>query len=83
MSHTELQACPQLAAAMSHSLAAVHKVGVVHGDIALHNFVMAPTGTHVWLLDVEHSHLGNNEEQKLEMEQLEDLLRLALAGEDD
>lgn len=37
---------------MKQSLKAVHKVGMVHGDVALHNVVLAPNDR-VWLLDFE------------------------------
>ena len=79
-----LQACPQLVTGMKKSLAAVHSLGVVHGDVALHNFVLAPghTNINVWVLDFESSHFGNAEEQKAEMEHLADLLKLAAAHGD-
>ena len=83
MSHTTLQARPELADAMVQSLTAVHRVGVVHGDVALHNFVISPNGTYMWLLDFEHSHLGSCEEQRLEMEHLEELLSLTGVGENE
>lgn len=59
------------------SLAAVHGQGVVHGDVALHNFVLAPDGATVWLLDLESSYLGDASEQQMEMKRLKHIIRLA------
>ena len=61
---------------MLQCLAAMHTLGLVHGDVALHNFVLAPDQNAVWLLDFEASRCGNTHEQQVEMNQLEELLRL-------
>lgn len=82
LSSTMLRASPQLATGMRTSLAAVHSLGIVHGDLALRNFVLAPGHTNVWLLDFEFSHLGGAEEQHSEMQYLVDLLSLASAHGD-
>lgn len=71
---------PQLMTAMTESLAAVHSLGIVHGDVALHNFVLAPGHTNVWLLDFESSHLDDAEEQNLEINYLTDLFKMAANG---
>ena len=68
---------PQLAEKVVQSLAAVHQLGVLHGDVQLHNFVVAPDDTTVWLLDFEHSSCwGEPYELKWEREYLLDLLDL-------
>ena len=72
----KLRERPQLAGVMKQSLKAVHKAGVVHGDVALHNFVLA-ANDRVWLLDFESSRVGDPSEQDSEMYQLESNLRFA------
>ena len=54
-----LRSHPQLAEKVLQSLAAVHQHGVLHGDVQLHNIVLAPDNTTVWLLDFEHSCWGD------------------------
>ena len=49
-----LRSRPQLAEQVVQSLAAVHQHGVLHGDVQLHNFVVAPDNMAVWLLAFEH-----------------------------
>ncbi len=71
-----LRSRPQLAEKVLQSLAAVHQRGVLHGDVQLHNFVLAPDNTTVWLLDFEHSCWGEPYELKWERESLLDLLDL-------
>ncbi len=72
-----LRARPEIAEKVVRSLAAVHQLGVLHGDVQLHNFVVAPDSTTVWLLDFEHSSC-RGEPYKLEWEReyLLDLLDL-------
>ncbi len=71
-----LRSRPQLAEQVLQSLAAIHQHGVLHGDVQLHNFVVAPDNMAVWLLDFEHSCLGDPHQLKWERESLLDLLDL-------
>ena len=61
---------------MLQCLAELHTLGLVHGDVALHNFVLAPDATAVWLLDFGVCCYGNTREQQAEMNHLKELLRL-------
>jgi len=38
---------------------ALHRVGVIHGDIALHNVVTQPAGTAI-LIDFNQAHISND-----------------------
>ncbi len=71
-----LRSRPEIAEKVVQSLAAVHQRGVLHGDVQLHNFVVAPDNTTVWLLDFEHSCRGEPYELEWERESLLDLLDL-------
>ena len=75
LSNEVLRSRPQIAEQVVQSLAAVHQHGVLHGDVQLHNFVVAPDNTAVWL-DFEHSCLGDTHQLKWERESLLDLLDL-------
>ena len=59
-----LRSHPQLVEQALQSLAAVHHHGVLHGDVHLYNFVVASDQTKVWLLNFEHSCLGEPAELK-------------------
>ena len=65
-SREQLKSDPHLGLSMLQCLAAMHTLGLVHGDVALHNFVLAPDQTAVWLLDFEASRCGNTHEQQME-----------------
>lgn len=71
-----LRSRPLLVDQALQTLAAVHQHGVLHGDVQLKNFVLAPDNTKVWLLDFEQSCLGDPNELKWERESLLDLLDL-------
>ncbi len=69
-----LRASPQLAQQALGTLAAVHKCGILHGDVSLHNFVATPDRKGVWVLDFELSCLGDPQELALEYRSFVDLL---------
>lgn len=75
-----LRSHPQLVEQALQSLAAVHHHGVLHGDVQLNNFIVASDQTKVWLLDFEHSCLGDPAELKWERQSLLDLLNLEPAS---
>ncbi len=72
-----LRSRPEIAEKVVQSLAAVHQLGVLHGDVQLHKFVVAPDDTTVWLLDLKNSSCrGEPYELEWEREYLLDLLDL-------
>ena len=74
----KLQTC--LGLALSHQLiCACHQIHCEY-LAQLHNLVVAPNNTAVWLLDFEHSCLGDPDELKWERESLLDLLDLELGS---
>jgi len=50
---------------------ALHKVGVIHGDIALRNVVIQPAGTAI-LIDFDQAHISNDPKgQKMDMDAID------------
>ena len=52
LSPVKLRFPPALAEHAVRALSAIYQQNMVHGDIALHNFVMPGTGQSVWLVDL-------------------------------
>lgn len=64
-----VRASPQLAQQALAALAAVHRLGVLHGDVSIDNFVVSPDCKGVWLVDFELSCCGDSEEVALEQQE--------------
>lgn len=69
-----LQDCPAWAHQAKHALAAIHQQGMLHGDLALRNFVISEDGHCLWLVDLVDSRPGSLEERALETRILDRLL---------
>ena len=70
----KVRASPHLAQQALAALAAVHQLGVLHGDVKFDNFVASPDCKAVWLVDFELSCCGDAEELALEQQECVHLL---------
>ncbi len=70
-----LRRCPALAEHAVCALKAMHQHNMVHGDIALQNFVMSDTAQSVWLVDLVNAGLGTASETCKEKQVLRRLLQ--------
>lgn len=62
LTEATLRASPHLAQQALNALASVHRHGLLHGDVSLHNFVATPDRKGVWVLDFALSCIGDVEE---------------------
>lgn len=70
----KLQDHPEMKQQAMLSLDALHWHGTLHGDVALHNFVMSDDGQAVWLVDSSDSCQGSVAELFREAKELRQML---------
>ncbi len=62
MTEANVKSSPHLVQQMLHAVDAVHGRGILHGDLALPNFVRTPDQKGLWLLDFADSTFGDLKE---------------------